>query len=145
MEEILKISDDVTIMRDGQYVGTWAAKELTTDLIIQRMVGRDMTQRFPEKHYQPSQEVILKATDLTASDPTSFKNVNFELRKGEILGIGGLVGAQRTELVEAIFGLRGIASGTLEKNGQALKIRHPKDASKYLPPFQKAYPAGWFR
>jgi methyl-galactoside transport system ATP-binding protein len=130
MEEILKISDDVTIMRDGQYVGTWAAKELTTDLIIQRMVGRDMTQRFPEKHYQPSQEVILKATDLTASDPTSFKNVNFELRKGEILGIGGLVGAQRTELVEAIFGLRGIASGTLEKNGQALKIRHPKEAIK---------------
>ena len=130
MEEILKISDDVTIMRDGQYVGTWAAKELTTDLIIKRMVGRDMTQRFPEKNYQPSQEVILKATDLTATDPKSFKGVNFELRKGEILGIGGLVGAQRTELVEAIFGLRGIASGTLEKNGQALKIRNPKDAIK---------------
>ncbi|MHC5269409.1 sugar ABC transporter ATP-binding protein [Enterococcus sp. LJL98] len=128
MEEILKISDDVTIMRDGQYVGTWPAKELTTDLIIKRMVGRDMTQRFPEKEYQPSEEIILKSTNLTATDPKSFKDVNFELRKGEILGVGGLVGAQRTELVEAIFGLRGIASGTLEKEGKALKIRHPKDA-----------------
>lgn len=128
MEEILKISDDVTIMRDGQYVGTWPAKELTTDLIIKRMVGRDMTQRFPEKTYTPSNQIILKSTGLTATDPKSFKNVNFELRKGEILGIGGLVGAQRTELVEAIFGLRGISEGTLEKEGKALRIRHPKDA-----------------
>lgn len=128
MEEILKISDDVTIMRDGQYVGTWEAKDLTTDLIIKRMVGRDMTQRFPEKKYTPSSEIILKGTDLTATAEKSFKNVNFELRRGEILGIGGLVGAQRTELVEAIFGLRGIKSGTLEKDGKVLKIRHPKDA-----------------
>lgn len=128
MEEILKISDDVTIMRDGQYVGTWPAKELTTDLIIKKMVGRDMTQRFPEKHYTPSTEVVLKCHELTANDPKSFKKVSFELRKGEILGIGGLVGAQRTELVEAIFGLRGIHSGSLEKDGKELKIRHPKDA-----------------
>ena len=128
MEEILKISDDVTIMRDGQYVGTWAAKDLTTDLIIKRMVGRDMTHRFPEKNYIPSEEVVLKCIDLTATNPKSFRNINFELRKGEILGIGGLVGAQRTELVEAIFGLRGIQSGSLEKDGKNLKIRHPKDA-----------------
>ncbi|MDR0885104.1 MAG: sugar ABC transporter ATP-binding protein [Clostridiales Family XIII bacterium] len=128
MEEILKISDEVTIMRDGKYVGTWDAKDLTTDLIIKRMVGRDMTNRFPEKHYTPQDIPILKVTDYTSTNPKSFRHVNFELKKGEILGIGGLVGAQRTELVEAIFGLRSIESGTVEMNGKPIKIKSPPDA-----------------
>jgi len=118
MEEILKISDEVTIMRDGTYVGTWPASELTTDLIINRMVGRDMTNRFPPKTYQTSTETIMEVRNLTATDPRSFKDVTFDLHKGEILGLGGLVGAQRTELVEAIFGLRGIASGTITIHGK---------------------------
>lgn len=130
MEEILQISDEVTIMRDGRSVGTWPASELTTDLIISRMVGRDMTNRFPDKDYAPSDEIIFKAENLTSPDPRSFKNISFELRRGEILGLGGLVGAQRTELVEAIFGLRGIAEGSIEKEGKVLNIRSPKDAIK---------------
>lgn len=131
MEEILKISDEVTIMRDGQYVGTWAAKELTTDLIINRMVGRDMTNRFPVKDYKTSKDVILKVNDLCSDNPKSFQNINFELYKGEILGIGGLVGAQRTELVEALFGLHTIQSGTIEKEGKLIKIKSVKDAKNY--------------
>ena len=103
MEEILKISDEVTIMRDGTYVGTWSADELTTDLIISKMVGRDMTTRFPPKTYQTSAETIMEVRNLTASDPRSFKDITFDLHKGEILGLGGLVGAQRTELVEGRF------------------------------------------
>ena len=95
-----------SIMRDGTYVGTWSADELTTDLIISKMVGRDMTTRFPPKTYQTSAETIMEVRNLTASDPRSFKDITFDLHKGEILGLGGLVGAQRTELVEAIFGLR---------------------------------------
>ena len=130
MEEILKISDEVTIMRDGQYVGTWHSKELTTDLIINRMVGRDMTNRFPEKDYKVQNEVVLKVDNLCSSDARSFRNVNFELHKGEILGIGGLVGAQRTELVEAIFGLRKIESGTIHKDGKEIIINNVKDAKK---------------
>ena len=128
MEEILKISDEVTIMRDGKYVGTWAAKELTTDLIINRMVGRDMTNRFPPRTYEPTKDVILDVENLCSPFPKSFQDVSFDLYKGEILGIGGLVGAQRTELVEALFGLREIKSGTIEKYGKVLKIKSSKDA-----------------
>jgi len=131
MEEILKISDEVTIMRDGQYVGTWPAKELTTELIINRMVGRDMTNRFPERNYTPGTEVVLKGIDLCSPLPKSFQHVSFELFRGEILGIGGLVGAQRTELVEALFGLREIASGEVEKDGQRFKVKSVQDAKKH--------------
>lgn len=130
MEEILQISDDVTIMRDGKYIGTWNAKELTTDLIISKMVGRDLTQRFPESTHVPG-EVVLKVEKLTSTNPRSFKNVTFDLRKGEVLGIGGLVGAQRTELIEAIFGLRAMASGKFIMNGQEIKIKSPADAKKH--------------
>ncbi|MDL2324246.1 sugar ABC transporter ATP-binding protein [Ruminococcaceae bacterium OttesenSCG-928-A16] len=130
MEEILKISDEVSIMRDGKNVGTWPAAELTTDLIINRMVGRDLTNRFPEKTTQPSNEVVLKVENYTAASPRSFKNVNFELRRGEILGIGGLVGAQRTELVEALFGLRSVASGVVYKNGTQVKMDNVRKAKR---------------
>lgn len=128
MEEILKISDEVTIMRDGKKVGTWPAAELDTDTIINRMVGRDMTNRFPEKTYTPQEEVVLSVRDITSPLPKSFKNVSFDLKRGEVLGIGGLVGAQRTELVEAIFGLRDIVTGTIEKDGQAFDVKSPRDA-----------------
>ncbi len=128
MEEILKISDDVTIMRDGKYVGTWEAAELTTDLIISRMVGRDITERFPVRAARPQAAVQLEVRDLCSPDPRSFQNVSFELRKGEILGLGGLVGAQRTEVVEAIFGLRPIASGDIRINGKPVQIKNSRDA-----------------
>ncbi|MDU4696026.1 MULTISPECIES: sugar ABC transporter ATP-binding protein [Paenibacillus] len=130
MEEILRISDDVTIMRDGKKIGTWPAAEMTTDLIISKMVGRDLTQRFPERHNVPN-GVILKVDKLTSINPNSFKEVSFELRKGEILGVGGLVGAQRTELIEALFGLREIQSGTISINGKEVKIRSAGEAKKH--------------
>ena len=130
MEEILEISDEVTIMRDGKLIGTWPAAELTTDMIISKMVGRDLTQRFPERSNIPG-EVILKVEGLTSPYPKSFKNVSFELHKGEILGIGGLVGAQRTELIEALFGLRSLVGGSFFINGKEVKIKSPTDAKKY--------------
>jgi methyl-galactoside transport system ATP-binding protein len=127
IEEILQISDDVTIMRDGRCVGTWPSGELTTDLIISKMVGRDLTNRFPERQNTPA-EVVLKVENLTSPYPKSFKNVSFDLRKGEILGVGGLVGAQRTELIEAIFGLRSIEAGRILLNGREVKIKTPVEA-----------------
>ncbi|MEG0177106.1 sugar ABC transporter ATP-binding protein [Anaerorhabdus sp.] len=129
MEEILKISDEVTIMRDGTYVGTWPSNELTTDLIIKRMVGRELTNRFPPRDNIPS-DVVLEVRDFTSINPKSFKDVNFDVKKGEILGIGGLVGAQRTELMEAIFGVRHVISGSLKYKGEPLKIKRPRDAIK---------------
>jgi len=83
MEEILKISDEVTVMRDGKWIATKSAGELTTDIIIKLMVGRDLTHRFPEKTNRPG-ETILKVENLTATYQPSIQNVSFELRKGEI-------------------------------------------------------------
>ncbi|SFJ17912.1 sugar ABC transporter ATP-binding protein [Thermoflavimicrobium dichotomicum] len=129
MEEILQISDEVTIMRDGKRIGTWPASELTTDIIISRMVGRDLSQRFPERTNTPG-EVLLRVEELTSASPHSFQNISFELRKGEILGIGGLVGAQRTELVESLFGLRKIKSGKIFIRDKEVQIHSPVDAKK---------------
>jgi methyl-galactoside transport system ATP-binding protein len=130
IEEILKISDEVTIMRDGTRIGTWPASELTDDLIISRMVGRDLTNRFPERSNTPG-EVVLQVEGLTSPSPKSFKDISFELRKGEILGVGGLVGAQRTELIEALFGLRVIDKGNIHLNGKHITIKSPEEAKKY--------------
>lgn len=130
MEEILQIADEVTIMRDGKRIGTWPASELTTDMIISKMVGRDLTHRFPKRNNTPG-EVVLKVEGLSSPFPKSFKNVSFELRKGEILGVGGLVGAQRTELMEALFGLRSVEEGKIIINGKEVKIKSPVDAKKH--------------
>mgnify|MGYP001693989106 FL=1 len=131
MEEILRISDEVSIMRDGHYVGTWPASELTIDTIIKRMVGRDMTHRFPERTQKPSDEVVMSVRDVCSPLAHSFQHISFDLRRGEILGIGGLVGAQRTEFVEALFGLREIASGSVTKDGQAFCPRSAQDAKAH--------------
>ena len=127
MDEIKRIADDITIMRDGTYVGTWPAAELTTDQIIAKMVGRELTNVYPAKENTPG-EVIMEVKNLCSIHANSFQNVSFTLRKGEILGFGGLDGAQRTELMEGIFGIRGIASGEIYMHGKKLKIKHPIDA-----------------
>ncbi|MBS4192095.1 galactose/methyl galactoside ABC transporter ATP-binding protein MglA [Bacillus sp. FJAT-49705] len=129
MEEILKVSDEVTIMRDGQYIATKSAKDLTTEEIIKLMVGRDLSQRFPSKMNQPG-DVILKVTDLTAENESSFSNINFELRKGEILGIAGLVGSKRTEVMESLFGMRSLSSGMVELHGKEVHNHSPQHAIK---------------
>ena len=131
MEEILKICDEVTVMRDGKSLGTWPAAKMTTDEIIHLMVGRELTNRFPKKSYVPGKETVLEVNDLCSQAPNSFQHVSFKLHKGEIFGIGGLVGAQRTELVESIFGLRKIASGEIIKDNQKIEIHSVSDAKKH--------------
>ena len=130
IEEILQISDDITVMRDGKYVGTWLAKESDADMLIHKMVGRDLSNRFPARTHKPGTEVVLEVKNFTAMAKRSFVDVNFQLHKGEILGIGGLVGAQRTELVESIFGIRQLATGELYKNGQKITVNSVRDAKK---------------
>ena len=127
MDEILRISDEVTIMRDGQFIGTWDCEGLTTDFIISKMVGRELTNLFPERHNVPG-EVVFEVEDFTSINPKSFRHVNFNVRKGEILGVAGLVGAQRTELMEGLFGIRSHTSGTIRYKGKVLPIKRPKDA-----------------
>ncbi len=127
MDEIKRIADDITIMRDGTYVGTWPAADMTTDQIIAKMIGRELTNVYPDKVNSPG-DVIMEVKNLSSIHTKSFQDVSFKLRKGEILGFGGLVGAQRTELMEGIFGIRGVASGEIYMHGKKIKIKHPIDA-----------------
>jgi len=128
LEEIFEIADDITVMRDGQYILTNPVKDMTIDQLINLMVGRKMEDRFPANEHVVQDEIMLEVKDFTSADPRSFKDINFNVRKGEILGIGGLVGAQRTELVESIFGLRPITSGILIKEGKEIHNANPKEA-----------------
>ena len=127
MDEIKRIADDITIMRDGTYVGTWPAAEMSTDQIIAKMVGRELTNVYPPRGNEPG-EVVMEVKNLCSIHEKSFQDVSFTLRKGEILGFGGLVGAQRTELMEGLFGIRGVASGEVWIHGKKAKIKHPIDA-----------------
>ncbi len=127
MDEIKRISDDITIMRDGTYIGTWRAAEMSTEDIITKMVGRELTQIYPDHDHEIG-DVVLEAEHVTSILPKSFKDCTFNVRKGEILGFGGLVGAQRTELMEGIFGIRHLAEGTVKVDGKEVKIKRPKDA-----------------
>lgn len=129
MEEILQISDDVTIMRDGKWIDTIPAKDLTTDKIIKLMVGRDLTNRFPPKTNKP-EDIILEVKNLTGAYQPSIKEVSFELRKGEILGIAGLVGSKRTELLETIFGIAKHSEGELILNGKKVENSDSRKAIK---------------
>ncbi len=127
MDEIKRIADDITIMRDGTYVGTWPAEQLTIDDIIAKMVGRELTNLFPPRDNEPG-EVLLEVNNFSSIYDKSFQDVSFKLRRGEILGFGGLVGAQRTEVMEAIFGIRSIKKGELIKGGKQIKVKKPADA-----------------
>ena len=118
MSEILRISDEVTVMRDGMVVATTPAKELSVDIIISQMVGRELTNVYPPKDNKPG-ETILNVEHLSALYQ-NLTDVSFELKKGEILGIAGLVGSGRTEILENMFGLATIKSGKIVKSGQEI-------------------------
>ena len=128
MAEIRQIADDITIMRDGTYVGSWEVKDISDDEIVKQMVGRELTNVYPPKEDYRTDETILKVEHLCSIHERSFQDCSFELKRGEILGFGGLVGAQRTELMEGIFGIRGVASGEIYIHGKKVNIKHPIDA-----------------
>ena len=126
MAEILRISDEVTIMRDGQYVATRPSSELTTDEIIRLMVGRELTNQFPPKTNTPG-EVALEVEHLTAQY-SLLKYVSFHVRKGEIVGLAGLDGSGRTETLENIFGIATRHSGTIKLHGKEMKNRNARES-----------------
>lgn len=128
MEEILRISDEITIMRDGKWIDTKPASEMTMDKIIKLMVGRELTNRFPPKKHKPG-EVLLEVKNLS-SVHNHVTDVSFSLRKGEILGFAGLAGAGRTELIENLFGISERKSGQIFLNGKEIKNKTPKEAIK---------------
>ena len=124
MNEILAISDEVTVMRDGTYISTDKASDLTTDKIIAKMVGRELTDLYPARAYTGG-EVLLDVAGLSGK---GLADISFSLHRGEILGLCGLVGAGRTEILETLFGMRSATGGSVTLAGKALQVSRPADA-----------------
>src|SRR5262245_7255044 len=119
MNELFEIADEVSVFRDGRYIGTHNAADVTRDQIIRMMVGREITQLFP-KDTVPIGDVVLSVKNLTLAG--YFRDVSFDLRAGEILGVAGLVGSGRSNVAETIFGVSPATAGTIEINGRPMKM-----------------------
>jgi ribose transport system ATP-binding protein len=129
LEELKQISDRITVMRDGKYVDTLDTKDATVDKIISLMVGRTIFQEAPHIPSTDNQPIVLEVKNL--NNGRFVRNISFKLRKGEILGFAGLVGAGRTEVLRTIFGADKLISGEILVNGKSVKIQSPQDAVKH--------------
>ena len=127
MDEILRISDDITVMRDGTWVATEPAKDMSMNRIIKLMVGRELTNRFPPKDNTISPDVSLSVSHLTGMY-SGLQDISFEAHAGEILGIAGLDGSGRTETLEAIFGVAAKKEGTIRLHGREVKNKTPRES-----------------
>ena len=127
MNELFTIADDVSIFRDGRYIATHSAKDVTRDQVISAMVGREITQMFPKEEAEIG-EVILSVKDLALAGV--FSGVTFDLRRGEILGIAGLVGSGRTNVAETIFGVTPATGGEIRLDGRPIRIASPRDGMR---------------
>ena len=127
MDEIFRISDTITVLRDGQWIGTKPAKELDNDMLIKMMVGRELTDIYPKDPVEIG-DVILEVKNLSRGKKV--RDASFSLRKGEVLGIAGLVGVGRSELVETIFGLYPKTGGQIFLHGKEVHIKSAADAIK---------------
>ncbi|WP_420150505.1 sugar ABC transporter ATP-binding protein [Spirosoma sp.] len=136
LTEIFTLADRVSVLKDGKYQGTEAINDVTPAWLISRMVGREISTEKSES--VATSEVLLRVKNLSGS---RFQSVSFQLHRGEILGLAGLVGAGRTEIARAIFGIDPHSSGTIQLNGQPVQIDHPSDAVQlgigYLPEERK--------
>ena len=128
MDEILRISDEITVMRDGRHITTKRAEELTTSEIIKLMVGRELKDRYPDKTNKTGDK-LFEIKNLNSND-LKLKNINLTLQKGEILGVAGLDGSGRSELVESIFGLRKSTAVAMTLKDKKIKNSSPGDAIK---------------
>lgn len=129
LDELKRISDRITVMRDGRYIDTVPTPEASLDQVIRMMVGRAIYQAAPEVPDQPSREVVLEARHLRRGHV--IKDVSFELRRGEILGFAGLMGAGRTEVMRAVFGADPLDAGEIYVRGKRVRVRNPRDAVRH--------------
>jgi rhamnose transport system ATP-binding protein len=125
LDEVFTIADRITVFRDGRHISTRPRDEVTEDGLIREMVGRDVAEFFARDH-QPAGEVVLRVDGLTREG--AFADVSFEVHRGEVLGLAGLVGAGRTEIALALFGIAPAEHGTIELHGSPVTIRSPRDA-----------------
>ena len=125
LEELFEVADRVTVLRDGSYVDTRAVKYVTRDELIRLMVGRTISNLFPKQEVEPG-EMALKVEHLSRTG--TFEDISFELHRGEILGMAGLVGAGRTDVARALFGVEPPTSGSIQIEGQSVEITSPQQA-----------------
>lgn len=141
LEELRQIADRATVMRDGRYIDTVMVKDVTINQIISMMVGREIFEAVPELPEDANQDIVLEVRDLNRD--RVLKNINFKLKRGEILGVAGLVGAGRTEMARAVFGADPIDSGEIYLSGRKVQINSPSDAVRngigYLSEDRKRY------
>ncbi len=128
LEELFELCDRVTVLRDGQYIVDEDISEIDKDWLISKMIGRDLNDTSPPRHRQVNGEVVLEVENLTGE---RFHDISFQLHRGEILGLTGLVGAGRTEVLRALFGADRVKSGTIRINGEEVRLNHPNKALKY--------------
>ena len=129
LDEVFRVSDEITVIRDGQYVDTKPTKEVTKEQLISMMVGRDMSEMFQRERFELSDEIVLEIKHFTREG--KYQDINFAVRKGEIFGIAGLVGAGRSEIVEGLFGYKPADSGEIYIKGEKAIINNPLDAMKH--------------
>ncbi|WP_181347090.1 sugar ABC transporter ATP-binding protein [Thalassobacillus sp. CUG 92003] len=129
LKELFKVSDRISVLRDGKYIGSYHMDETTEEKLITLMVGRDVSYERKSRFNQIADEVVLELKQFTKKG--NFKNISLQLKKGEILGITGLVGSGRSELAQAIFGLNKPDSGTLHLHGKKAKVRSSNEAMKH--------------
>jgi ABC-type sugar transport system ATPase subunit len=140
LEEVFEIADRVTVLRDGKTIDTKDISEVERQDVVNMMVGRELDEMFP-KQSTPTDEVVLEVEGLTGPDGEWFRDISFQLRAGEILGISGLVGAGRSEMARALLGLDPLGSGTVKVRGEAVRVRGIRDLMKrgfaYVPEDRK--------
>ncbi|MDR1755025.1 MAG: sugar ABC transporter ATP-binding protein [Eubacterium sp.] len=125
LEELMEICDRVTVMRDGEYIADADTKDIDKAWLIRNMIGREMTNSYPERKHYVSEEIVLDVKKLSSS---AFTDVSFELKRGEILGFAGLVGSGRTEVMRVLFGVDKAESGEVILEGNPVNIHHPSSA-----------------
>lgn len=125
MEEVYTITDKITVLRDGESIETWNTKDVTNDMVIKAMVGRELTEQYPTRNVEIG-ETVLELKNLTRKG--EFENISFKLHRGEILGLVGLVGAGRTETMQALFGITQPESGEILLHGEKKEFHKPSDA-----------------
>ncbi len=128
LEEVFRMAHEVTVFRDGEFIGTEPIEHVDKDTLITMMVGRDMDEFF-HKEFAEIGEVLLSVKDLTLGK--KFHHVSFDLRRGEVLGVAGLMGAGRTEVMEALFGFKPAESGEIRIKGENVNVQSPKDAIEH--------------
>jgi inositol transport system ATP-binding protein len=128
MDEVFQIADEITVFRDGRHIATVPAAQTDKNSLIAMMVGRELTNIFP-KEFAPIGEVVLSVRNLTRKGVV--EDVSFDVRRGEILGLAGLMGSGRTEVIEGIFGVKKIDAGEIMVRGKAVRISSPNDAIKH--------------